>query len=77
VHPWLAVVAITIMPIKKRTMNARWARNLGKRILKYHSGAVLRDGSRTVIPQSRSEYISTLAGQYSTWSGGKNGLVIT
>ena len=25
VHPWLAVVAITMIPIRKRTTNARWA----------------------------------------------------
>ena len=75
-HPWLAVVAITMMPIKKRTMNARWARSLGKRILKYYSGAVLPKGSRPVIPESRSEYISTGAGQYSAWSGGKHLIVI-
>lgn len=40
-HPWLAVVAIRIMAIKKRTTNARWARSLGKRILNIYSGAVL------------------------------------
>ena len=37
-QPWLAVVAITMIPIKKRTMKARWARNLGKRILDFNSG---------------------------------------
>ena len=41
-QPWLAVVAITMMPISKRTMKARWARNLGKRILELNSGCVLR-----------------------------------
>ena len=41
-QPWLAVVAITMMPINKRTIKARWARNLGKRILELNSGCVLR-----------------------------------
>ena len=41
-QPWLAVVAITMMPINRRTMKARWARNLGKRILELNSGCVLR-----------------------------------
>ena len=41
-QPWLAVVAITMMPISKRTMKARWARNLRKRILELNSGSVLQ-----------------------------------
>jgi len=44
VQPWLAVVAITMMPINKRTIKARWARNLGKRILELNSGCLLRFG---------------------------------
>jgi len=68
VHPWVAVVAIRIMPIKKSTRNARWARSLGKRILKIYSGAVLRGGSQPAVPRPRSEYISTGAGQYSARS---------
>ena len=43
-QPWLAVVAITMMPINKRTIKARWARNLGKRILELNSGCLLRFG---------------------------------
>ena len=49
-HPWLAVVAIRIMAIKKRTTNARWARSLGKRILNIYSGSVLRRDTQAVIP---------------------------
>ena len=59
-HPWLAVVAITIIPIRKRTMNARWARRLGKRILKIYSGAVLRGGANRQAPD-RVRGISPLA----------------
>gem|GEM_PF-5764709 len=80
-HPWLAVVAIRIMAIKKRTTNARWARSLGKRILNIYSGAVLWGrivgGSHPIIPETLWQYISTRRGQYSTQSGGKNRVVIT
>ena len=67
-HPWLAVVAI-----KMRTRNARWGRSLGKRILNFRSGAVLGEGN---IPESRWQYISTLAGQYSTPPDGKVSLAV-
>ena len=50
VHPWLAVVAITMIPIRKRTTNARWARSRGKRILNIYSGRILA-GERSVRPQ--------------------------
>ena len=49
-HPWLAVVAIRIMAIRKRTTNARWARSLGKRILNIYSGSVLRGGTSRSSP---------------------------
>ena len=48
VHPWLAVVAITMIPISKRTTNARWARSRGKRILNIYSGRILAGGGRSV-----------------------------
>jgi len=51
VQPWLAVVAITMMPINKRTTNARWARNLGKRILNIHSNSGLRTGVCRSFPK--------------------------
>ncbi len=60
-HPWLAVVAIRIMAIKKRTTNARWARSLGKRILNIYSGAVLWGGAIRSSPK-RFGSISQLAG---------------
>jgi len=50
VHPWLAVVAITMIPIRKRTTNARWARSRGKRILNIYSGRILA-GERSVRTQ--------------------------
>ncbi len=59
-HPWLAVVAIRIMAIKKRTTNARWARSLGKRILNIYSGAVLCEGAIRSSPK-RFGSISQLA----------------
>ena len=60
-HPWLAVVAIRIMAIKKRTTKARWARSLGKRILNIYSGAVLCEGAIRSSPK-RFGSISQLAG---------------
>jgi hypothetical protein len=51
VQPWLAVVAITMMPIKRSTMNARWGRRLGKRILNIHSISGLQTGACRSFPK--------------------------
>ena len=74
-HPWLAVVAKRMIPIKTSPISARRVRSPGMRILNLNSGSGSRAGAEELFPpcvNHRWQYISTCLGRYSVNPGGKS-----